>query len=67
MNGYYQRAIREEPGTCGGCVHFERGRLGEFISAQGRCKVKPDRWAYSQTTKACKKHYEGKEGGSGGQ
>ena len=64
MRGYYQREIKEEPGTCGGCAHFERGTLGPYLSAQGRCKVKPDRWTYSQTTKACKGHYKEKAGGT---
>lgn len=60
MRGYYQREIREEPGTCGGCAHFERGKLGPYMSAYGTCKVKPGRWSDSQRVKACKKHYKEK-------
>ena len=57
MKGNYARDLKQEPGTCGGCAHFRRATNGRYPSAQGKCAVKPERWFYSQQTKACKKHY----------
>lgn len=61
-HGIYPRELKADPGTCGGCVHFRRRKVGSYPGAMGTCKAKPDRWTFSQTMKACKKHYKGKEG-----
>lgn len=58
MRGNYAHELKQEPGTCGGCVHFRRSSNGDHPSALGKCAVKPKRWAYSQCLKACKKHYK---------
>lgn len=58
MNGHYPHELREDPGTCGGCAHFQRGFNGNYLSAFGTCAVKPWRWSCSQRAPACKKHYK---------
>lgn len=58
MRGNYAHELKQEPGTCGGCARFKRVQNGDYLSAFGTCAVKPWRWASSQRTKACKKHYK---------
>lgn len=58
MKGHFPHELTQGPGTCGGCAHFRRVFNGNYLSAAGKCAVKPWRWSFSQRTKACKKHYK---------
>lgn len=52
-----------KPGTCGGCAHFNRlTRPDGSPAARGKCAAKPYVWAVTQTQRACKAHYQPKEG-----